>query len=84
MQIPDILKDRYLWIKEHTAQEDSHGFALELLAEDRIGLFADVSAAAASIGCNLSYIQSWIEHNQSIHILIQVDQEKLKAVEHVD
>ena len=79
MDIPDILKQRYLWIKEHTAREDSRGFALEILAEDRIGLLADISSAAASLGCNLSFIQSWMEHNRSIHILIQVDQENLKT-----
>ena len=46
MKIPSLLKNRYLWIKEHTAKEDSRGFALEILAEDRIGLLADVSTAA--------------------------------------
>ncbi len=69
---PDVLKKRYIWIKEHSAKEISPGFALEIIAEDRIGLMADIAFKASTLGCNLNYIQSWIEYDGLTHILIQV------------
>ena len=72
-KIPERLKTRYTWIKEHSAETPGSGFALEILAQDRIGLMADISGFVSSIGGNLSYIQSWIEHDGLTHVLIQVD-----------
>ena len=71
---PEVLKKRYIWIKEHSAKEISPGFALEIIAEDRIGLMADIAIKASTLGCNLTYIQSWIEHDGSTHILIQAEE----------
>lgn len=55
---------------------------MEIWAEDRIGLMSDITSLISSFGINLSYIQSWKEHDGTYHILIQLDQntekEKLK------
>ena len=78
MEIPEILKNRYLWTKQHAANQETPGFAMEILAQDRIGLMADISQLVSKSGCNLSYIQSWIEHDGNTHILIQVDRDDLQ------
>ncbi|RKX79788.1 MAG: hypothetical protein DRP87_01950 [Spirochaetes bacterium] len=51
---------------------------MEVLAEDRIGLVADITSMISSYSGNITYIQSWIEHNGLIHILVQVDKQSIK------
>jgi energy-converting hydrogenase B subunit Q len=77
MDIPDILKDRYTWMKRHSAHQESGGFAMEVLASDRIGLIADITSHVSAAGGSLLYVQSWIEHDRSVHIMIQVDRGEL-------
>lgn len=72
--IPDLLRKRYTWLKQHSARDETPGVAMEIMAEDRVGLMADIAAMVAQYGWNLNYIQSWIEHHGLTHILIQVDE----------
>lgn len=67
-----MLRKRYEWIKQHSAKESSTGIALELISEDRIGLISDIAAYVSSLGCNLFYIQSWVEFTGEVRTLIQV------------
>jgi energy-converting hydrogenase B subunit Q len=77
-KIPPMLKKRYTWTKQHSAQEESSGFLLEILAEDRIGLLADITAVISAQNGNLVYFQSWVEHTGLTHIIIQIDKEEIK------
>jgi len=71
MEIPDILKKRYDWIKQHTASDEAPGIVYELIAEDRIGLIADITALFSRFNTNILYFQSWETHDDHTHILIQ-------------
>ncbi|NOY10210.1 MAG: hypothetical protein GXP33_15360 [Spirochaetes bacterium] len=72
-QPPEKLKGRYRWIKKHSASDETGGFAIELTAEDRRGLIADVSGLISHYNGNLTYMQSWIEYDGATHILIQIE-----------
>ncbi|MCD6120502.1 MAG: DUF5612 domain-containing protein [Spirochaetales bacterium] len=73
ISIPAKLKERYLWIKKHSASDEQTGFAVELAAADRKGLIADISGFISSLNGNLSYMQSWPEYDHTTHILIQIE-----------
>lgn len=73
--IPNVLKERYTWIKEHAAKERIPGLALEILSSDRLGLISDISAFVSSLECSLVYVQSWVEHTGDVKTLIQVDRD---------
>ena len=75
--IPPKLKKRYRWLKEHSALEVSTGFVLEIRAEDRIGLIADITEKLSANKGNITYLQAWIEHDGFTHALIQVDDSHL-------
>jgi energy-converting hydrogenase B subunit Q len=70
--MPEILRDRYTWMKAHTAEEEAPGYALEILSRDRKGLIADISQRVSSMGGDMWFVQSWIEHDDTSHLLIQV------------
>ncbi len=72
-EINEIMEKRYLWLKQHNASENSPGIALEIFAVDRIGLLADITGYFTRNGFNLSYFQSWIDHADITHVLIQTD-----------
>jgi energy-converting hydrogenase B subunit Q len=76
--VPDKLKKRYTWMKQHSAREESEGVLLEILAEDRIGLLADITSIISSHEGNLAYFQSWVEYNGVTHILIQIKDDEIK------
>ena len=69
---PDILSQRYDFIKQHSANDQTEGIALELLCENRIGLLADIAGAVSRLEGDISYFQSWITHDQLVHILVQI------------
>ncbi len=71
--IPDKLAQRYIWIKNHSASDESKGLAIEIKANDRKGLIADIAGLISSLNGNLSFVQSWIEYNGETHILVQID-----------
>lgn len=73
VKIPDKLRDRYAWMKEHAAAEEPPGIVLEILAHDRVGLIADIAQTLSRLNGNITYIQAWIEHDGFTHILVQVD-----------
>jgi len=77
--IPGRIVDRYTWLKEHPAHDRRSDYALEIFASDRIGLIADISSVVSSSGCNLAFMQSWLEYDGTAHILIQVSGEPQKA-----
>ena len=86
--IPPKLKQRYAWLKAHSARDVASGFVLEVLADDRVGLIADITAMLSQSQGNISYIQAWIEHDGLTRLLIQVDDRDLldavtKQVGHV-
>ncbi len=72
-KLPEKLKNRYLWIKNHSASSETGGFAIEIRASDRKGLIADIASFISSLNGNLTYVQSWIEHDGETHILVQVE-----------
>ena len=71
--IPRRLKARYTWMKSHSALERTSGFFLEIRAIDRRGLIADITGTLSELGCNISYIQAWTDHDGTSHGLVQVD-----------
>lgn len=71
--LPTALENRYRWIKQHSAAEESLGFALEITAIDRIGLIADITKAVSDGHGNINYIQSWPEYDDASHTLVQVN-----------
>ncbi len=71
--IPDILRRRYLWMKRHAASEVRPGTAVEIFAEDRIGLISDITAAVSKTETSLFYIQSWNDVDGTAQVLIQFD-----------
>jgi energy-converting hydrogenase B subunit Q len=71
--LPDLLANRYSWMKQHSALEITENFAVEVLAEDRIGLAADITKIISATGGNVIFIQSWIEHNGYSRTMIQVE-----------
>jgi energy-converting hydrogenase B subunit Q len=70
--LPEALETRYRWIKQHSALEESMGFAIEIIAEDRIGLIADITKSVSAGQSNITYIQSWNEYDGSSHTLVQI------------
>lgn len=74
-QIPDVLKQRYQWTKQHSAAEEGEGVLLEILAEDRVGLLADITAILSAHNRNLVYFQSWVEYNGFSHLILQIQDE---------
>lgn len=73
VSIPDILRKRYEWVKQHSAKESSIGIALEINSKDRIGLISDIASYVSSIGCSLIYVQSWVEFNGDVKTLVQIE-----------
>lgn len=73
--IPDKLRERYTWLKEHAAKERIPGLAMEILSNDRLGLISDISAYVSSLACSLVYVQSWVEHTGDVKTLIQIDRD---------
>ena len=71
-RIPKALREHYLWIKQHSAKEESTGFALEIISSDRIGLLSDITSLVRSFNENVTYIQSWTEYDSSVHTLVQI------------
>lgn len=61
-----------MYMKQHSAQDQAEGIAVELLAEDRIGLIADITGTVSRLKGNISYFQSWITHDGFVHILVQI------------
>ncbi len=76
--IPPNLLERYAWTKQHSALEESKGFMLEILAEDRLGLLADITSIISSHQGNLTYFQSWVEHTGMTHILVQIEEIEMR------
>ncbi len=92
--IPQRLAERYRHFKSHAATATYPGFALEILARDRIGLLADITAAISQPAGDVWYIQSWIDFDGLTHILVQIKEgsvhesvaqtiEKIQSVERV-
>lgn len=71
-ELPDALERRYQWIKQHSALEESYGFGVEIIADDRIGLIADITSVVSSAHGNITYIQSWPEYDGASHTLVQL------------
>lgn len=73
IDLPEKLRERYLRTKTHAAKDGLDGFALEIMAEDRVGLIADITSVTKAHKSNINYIQSWLEHDGESHLLLQVD-----------
>lgn len=73
--IPEKLKTRYTWFKQHSADEKTPGFALEIISNDRSGLISDISATIHKHEGNLAFFQSWNEFDGRSHTLLQIDNE---------
>ncbi len=71
--VPEKLKKRYTWFKQHSALEKTPGFALEIISDDRPGLIADMTAAIHRHEGNLAFFQSWNEYDGKSHTLLQID-----------
>lgn len=71
--IPDALDRRYRWVKQHSALDENLGYAIEVIAEDRIGLIADITKAVSAGKSNINYIQSWNEFDGASHSLVQIN-----------
>ncbi len=71
--IPEKLEKRYSWFKQHSAVEETPGFALEIISEDKPGLLAEITADIHKSGGNLAFFQSWIEYDGKSHIILQID-----------
>jgi hypothetical protein len=61
-QIPEVLEKRYLYPKQHSAAEEPDVIALELFAENRLGLIADIAATVSALKGDITYFHSWIAH----------------------
>ena len=70
---PDILEKRYLYTKQHSAADEPDVIALELFAEDRVGLIADIAGSVSDLNGDITYFQSWIAHDGYVHILVQIN-----------
>ncbi|HUX20111.1 MAG TPA: DUF5612 domain-containing protein [Spirochaetia bacterium] len=75
-ELPEALENRYRWIKQHSALEESFGFAIEIIAEDRIGLIADITKSVSAGRGNINYIQSWNEYDGASHTLVQINSDQ--------
>ncbi len=75
--IPAKLRERYTRLKAHSAAEESASFALEILADDRVGLIADITSKLSTAGGNIAFIQSWNDHDGSIHTFVQIDNDSI-------
>lgn len=75
-ELPPALENRYRWIKQHSAAEESLGFALEITAADRIGLIADITKVVSDLQGNINYIQSWPEYDDASHTLVQINTDR--------
>ncbi|MBN2049180.1 MAG: DUF5612 domain-containing protein [Spirochaetales bacterium] len=73
MDIPEVLRQHYDWIKHHSASDEAPGVVYELTAGDRIGLIADIAALFSQYRTNIIYFQSWKTHDGHTHLLIQSD-----------
>ena len=71
--IPEVLEKRYLYTKQHSAADEPDVIALELFAENRLGLIADIAARVSDLNGDIAYFQSWIAHDGYVHILVQID-----------
>jgi energy-converting hydrogenase B subunit Q len=74
--LPEALRRRYNRIKQHSALDESYGFAIEIIAEDRIGLIADITKLVSAEQGNINYIQSWNEYDDTSHTLVQINTEQ--------
>ncbi len=70
--VPERLAARYYQFKTHPAAMTSPGYAIEVTAEDRIGLIADVTAVISELKGDVGYFQSWIDFDNRTHLLIQL------------
>ncbi len=70
--VPERLAARYYQFKTHPAAMTSPGYAIEITAEDRIGLIADITAVISELKGDVGYFQSWIDFDRRTHLLIQL------------
>lgn len=73
MTIPEKLKERYSWFKQHSACEETPGAAFEIISRDKGGLIAEITSRIHRLGGNLSFFQSWLEYDGSCHITLQTE-----------
>ena len=71
--IPEKLKTRYTWFKQHSALENTPGFALEIISDDKPGLIHEISAVIHKHEGNVAFFQSWNEYDGKSHTLLQID-----------
>ena len=74
-ELPERLLKRYAMTKQQSAGRSTPGFALEILASDRIGLMADIMNLVSSQSLSPDYIQSWSDFDTIVHITIQIPTE---------
>ena len=73
--VPEKLKNRYTWFKQHSALEKTPGFALEIISDDKPGLISEMSGVIHENEGNLAFFQSWNEYDGKSHTLLQIDNE---------
>ena len=73
--VPEKLKNRYTWFKQHSAVEESPGFALEIISEDKPGLLSELTREIHLNNGNIAFFQSWIEYDGKSHSILQIDNE---------
>lgn len=71
-QIPEMLRMRYTYYKHQPAGQANPGFALEIMANDRVGLMADIMSNVSTGRWNAGYVQSWNDFDGTVHMLIQI------------
>ncbi|MCF7928489.1 MAG: DUF5612 domain-containing protein [Spirochaetales bacterium] len=69
--LPKVLRERYVWTKQHSARDEAAGIALEITADDRLRLVADILSRISEHGGNVAFTQSWNEYNGVTRMLIQ-------------
>lgn len=77
--LPKRLRERYTLTKKQSAGSVTPGFALEILASDRIGLMADIMNLISSQSMSPNHIQSWNDFDDIVHITIQIPTEESSA-----
>ncbi len=70
--IPDRLRTRYTRTKQQPVSQTLPGFALEILAVDRVGLMADIMNLISSFKLSADFVQSWSDFDDRVHVLIQI------------
>lgn len=82
-EIPEKLKQRYRWFKQHSASADNSGISIEIIAAEKKGLLSEITGTIYSCNGNISHMESWNEYDDTLHIHLKMENMAPEAIDKI-